>query len=94
MVIEVLLGTGWTAEGRTPMKSVRVPTRRVPLYGKSGGEVRTSGGRARFSKGGSRRVTVGKRTTCFYQMVGGKAEGFTIVESKDIARIRELAEAP
>lgn len=91
-VVEILLAAGWTAQGRTAAKSVRIPTRRAPLYGMSGGEARTFGGRERFVKGDRRRATVGAMTTCFYEMAGKKAEGFVAVDTKDLARIRKLAE--
>lgn len=91
-VLKVLESNGWTADGRTASKSVRIPTRKSPLYGKSGGELRTTGGRVRYAKGG-RRVTVGPRSTCFYEIVENQRLNFIWVETKNMIRIKDLAEA-
>lgn len=91
-VLKVLEANGWTADGRTASKSVRIPTRKSPLYGKSGGEARTLGGRVRYAKG-ARRVTVGPRSTCFYQIAEKERLNFIWVETKNLIRIKDLAEA-
>jgi hypothetical protein len=66
-VIGELIRLGWECSGRTLEETVRVPTRKSPLYGKSGGELATFGGRTRL-KFGEWRVTVGKRITFFYHI--------------------------
>lgn len=92
IVVDVLLANGWTPAGHTESETVRIPTTRAPVYGGIGGEVRTFGGRARFAKGERRRVTVGARTTCFYEVVDKKAQGFVSLRTKDIDRIKAAAQ--
>ncbi len=65
LVISALLENGWAENGRTISEQVRIPTSRSPVFGKSGGELATFGGRLRFAKE-NRKCTVGKRTTYFY----------------------------
>jgi len=89
--IELLLSMGWQMDGQTRTETVRIPTSRSPLFGGIGGEIRTFGGRTRLSRGDRRRVTVGKRTTCFYVLVEKEARDFVSVDTKDIERIRTLA---
>jgi hypothetical protein len=68
-VVDFLLGSGWAADGHTDSQTVRVGTSKVPIYGKTGGELRTFGGRERFVKTGTEwKVTVGTRTVNFYRV--------------------------
>jgi hypothetical protein len=60
-VIDLLLKDGWTEDGATRPNSFRLSSL---AYG--GGPVVKLGNRVRLRKG-SWKVTVGKRTTCFYQ---------------------------
>lgn len=60
-VIDLLLKEGWVENGTTQIFSYRTASR---AYG--GGSLVTLGGRIRLQKG-DWKVTVGKRTTCFYR---------------------------
>jgi|GEM_PF-3349033 len=48
------------------------------------------GGRLRLRKG-NRFVTVGARTTCFYQRAAGGPDGFQRIKTKDIAAVLAVA---
>jgi len=87
-IIQMLQGRGWILDGETRAETVRVPTMRAPVsnHGKSGGELRTFGGRTRLAKD-DRRVTVGARTTCFYRLKGKEPVDFDRVSTKDIESI-------
>ncbi len=79
----VLLRAGFAEDGHTREETVRVGTSRSPVYGGIGGELRTSGGRARFVLPGTDiRVTVGQRTVCIYRRAGREPEFFGTVETK------------
>lgn len=91
-VIEILLANGWTRAGQTESETVRIPTMRAPVFGGIGGELRTFGGRARFARGERRRVTVGPRRICFYEVVNKKAQGFMSLPTKAIDQIKVLAQ--
>jgi hypothetical protein len=65
-VIQKLKELGWQENGETMKREFRMPTQKVPLYGKSGGELVTLGGRQRFKRG-DYFVTVGGKTTFFYK---------------------------
>lgn len=78
-IIRELQKRGWAIDGRTQSKTVRIPTQRVPLLGKSGGELATFGSRIRLCRK-DLYVTIGKRTTFFY------TKGVTGVVSK--ARVK------
>ena len=60
-VIELLLKEGWSEKGATQSQSYRSASL---AYG--GGSLVKLGGRIRLARG-QWRVTVGKRTTCFYR---------------------------
>lgn len=68
IVISALLENGWAEDEKTFEEMVRIPTTGCPVYGKSGGELATFGGRLRFAKN-ERKCTVGKRTTYFYDKI-------------------------
>jgi hypothetical protein len=68
-VVDFLLGSGWAEDGHTDTQTVRIGTSKVPIYGKTGGELRTFGGRQRLAKTGTEwKVTVGTRTVNFYRV--------------------------
>ena len=60
-VIKFLLENGWEEDGTTRLQSFRTHSL---AFG--GGPVVTLGGRIRLKKGDNK-VTVGKRTTCFFR---------------------------
>ena len=68
-----LLGEeGFVPDGDTRTETVRVPTMRSPVFGGSGGELHSFGGRQRLRKPGTDLcVTVGPRTTFLYRALGG-----------------------
>lgn len=63
-----LEGLGFVPDGSTPEATVRVPTVKAPVYGKSGGKLTTFPGRERWSHTGhpALRCTVGPRTVNLY----------------------------
>ena len=74
-IVDALTRAGFVAAGQTAQEIVRVPTVRSPLYGNTGGERRTFGGRQRYTKPGTNvRVTIGPRTVNVYRVVDGKTE--------------------
>lgn len=87
-VIEALISAGFVASGETRRETVRIPTTKSPLYGKSGGELATLGGRQRFERPGTnRRATVGKITTCFYEVDGREARNFVTMQTREVGHI-------
>lgn len=73
VVITLLSELGYVSAGQTATETVRIPTRRAPVYGGIGGEVRTFGGRARLRVPDREcYVTVGARTTYFYRVTDGR----------------------
>lgn len=93
-VLELLHEAGWVDDGRTQTEHVRIPTTKVPayLFGGQGGELRTLGGRLRLAKPGTdRKVTVGKRTTYFYEIREGVVRADLRVQTKDLERIQNAA---
>lgn len=103
-VLTALASAGFVEDGQTKQETVRVPTQASPVYGASGGELRTFGGRARFRLPGSElpstigdtavKVTVGARTTFIYRNVyRGWAQYTTTIASlktKDLAAIEKV----
>lgn len=91
-VIQALLDNGFDPDGHTQEQIVRVPTRKSPLFGKSGGELAKFGGRQRFVKTGTNiKATVGARTTALYRIEGKGLEGVSGIASlntKDIEGLR------
>ena len=94
-VFDLLTSRGFVADGATRSETVRVPTSRSPVLGKSGGEVRTFGGRQRLALPGTNvRVTVGSRTVFLYRVFepGGNIETIAHVRTHDVEELRiELA---
>ena len=60
-VIKFLLENGWEEDGTTRLQSYRLSS-----FAFGGGPIVTLGGRIRLKKGNTK-VTVGKRTTCFFK---------------------------
>lgn len=86
--IQALLDAGFAPDGETPTETVRVPTRNSPLFGKSGGELATFGGRLRFSKAGTDiKATVGTRTTYLYRSHNG-ISGIAHLDTKNIEGVK------
>jgi hypothetical protein len=88
MVIDLLLAAGWREAGATRTEHVRIPTSKVPVYGNTGGERRTLGGRPRFDLPDTdRRVTVGPKTTSFYRVDGRLSTDFKNFDTKNVDAI-------
>lgn len=84
-VVALLLQLGFVPMGATAQETVRIPTMKSPLLGGHGGELRTMGGRARFSLPGTDlRVTAGPRTVNIYYVRSGKTEFVLNESTKDL----------
>lgn len=70
----VLLDAGFVPDGTTRTDTVRVPTQASPVYGGSGGELATFGGRQRLARG-MLKATVGPRTVALYRRDGAGLAG-------------------
>lgn len=86
---------GFVPAGETNVETFRVITKKS--YPLPGAEIKV-GGRQRFSLPDTNRfVTVGARTTCFYEVVNGKAQNFANFNNKKdfdgIQEILQLAES-
>ena len=78
-VINHLLAHGYIEDGRTQEDTFKIITQAsYPLPGR----IVTMGGRLRF-KNGDKRVTVGKRIVCFYEMVDGQPANFTNYRTRE-----------
>lgn len=91
--LDALLAAGFIPDGRTRQEHVRIPTSKLPVYGQSGGELATLGGRQRLAlPGTSVKATVGPRTLALYRVkVGGLggAEGIATLDTSDLAGIEQ-----
>ena len=84
-ILEVLESAGFVPAGHTDQQTVRIPTSRSPVYGRTGGELATFGGRQRFVKPGTdMRVTVGKRTVYVYTVKNGETRTVATYNTKDV----------
>ena len=84
-IVNTLTRAGFVADGQTAQEVVRVPTVRSPLYGNTGGERRTFGGRQRYTKLGTTvRVTIGSRTVNVYRVVDGNTEFLANYKTREI----------
>lgn len=96
-IIFLLLEKGWQPAGRTSEETVRLPTKDAPLTDgtKGGGKLVTFGGRRRFILPGTPRIcTVGKRTTCFYQLNDDrKPADFITLATADVGAVERAAAA-
>ncbi|MES2877516.1 MAG: hypothetical protein V4713_03770 [Pseudomonadota bacterium] len=92
--IAYLRSAGFTLDGQTQVAQVRIPTKDSPVFGRSGGELATFGGRMRFVKAGTRiKATVGKRTTAIYEVQGAGIAGVRGIASFDTCEIEKLRAA-
>lgn len=90
--IAALEQAGFVDDGETRSETVRIGTTKSPILnrGKSGGEIRTFGGRKRLKLPGTQwKVTVGKRTVCFYKTPG--PTDFQTFEASDPRAVHEAA---
>lgn len=96
-VIDLMLASGFRPDGETHQETVRVPTKDSPLYGRSGGQLATFGGRQRFAKDGTTvKATVGIRTTAIYRIEGpglNGVRGIATCDTKDFAAIQAAVAA-
>lgn len=84
-VIETLMRAGFVRDGETRQEHVRIPTMKSPVFGDSGGERRTFGGRQRWVRSGtSLRATVGARTVYVYTVVDGDTSTVAYLKTGDI----------
>lgn len=92
-VVAVLTANGFVPDGMTRSESVRIGSSDNPILGGSGGKVVFSGGRMRFHKPGSViKATVGKITTCFYEVDHGNLPGWSAnVRTRDLERVTRFA---
>ncbi len=93
---QILTAAGYVPAGETPQETVRVGTSSSPIYGGTGGELRTFGGRARFELPGTdRRATVGPQSVSLYRVLDRKALGFRNVPTSDTEALhRAITETP
>ena len=89
-VADLLVRAGFVRDGATATRTVRMPESKSPIgnRGKSGGKVRSYGGRQRWRKG-SVVVTVGKLTTFVYRE-GEPGENLGHFNTSDLAGIRTV----
>jgi hypothetical protein len=86
-LIQKLIINGWQEDGQTSIETMRIPTLNAPVFGNSGGKLITIGGRLRMKKQ-DWYVTIGKRTTNFYQKDKmGAIYNFNNFKTKDIKNI-------
>ncbi len=92
-VLDLLRAAGFVDDGVTREEAVRVPTRSVPLLGRSGGELATFGGRVRYAKPGTNvKATVGKRTTCIYRLADGTVQSSKSIDTAKLEDVRAAVE--
>ena len=93
-VIALLLKHGWQTDGATPIRKFRTGSATSPIYGASGGKICLTGGRMRFVKPNSlMKATVGKITTCFYEVENGETRNFVNIRTREFDRIEKWAKA-
>lgn len=85
-VLQALGDHGFTPNGHTLAESMRVPTSRAPVFGGIGGEIRTFGGRTRYSRG-EWRCTIGPRITAVYRVRDGQTTDMWTSQTSDLAAI-------
>jgi hypothetical protein len=94
-VVDLLLQAGWVHDGRTREETVRVGTNTSPIYGGTGGELRTFGGRVRMvdhrSSEPTRKVTIGPVTTYFYEILTNRVQNPKHLRTSDLGAIRLAA---
>ncbi|WP_298151050.1 hypothetical protein [Flavobacterium sp.] len=91
--IQILIAAGFAPDGQTKQEHVRIPTANSPVFGGSGGELATFGGRQRFAKTGTDiKATVGLRTTALYRSTGGGlsgVQGIASMNTNDQSALRQ-----
>lgn len=96
-VLKRLSAAGLVEDGSTRTEHARVPTKDSPVFGQSGGQLATFGGRMCLAKEGTRiKATVGERTTAIYEVVGSGlagVRGIAAVDTSDIEKIRAAVNA-
>ena len=91
-VVDLLLMHGWEEDGHTASQSFRSGTSDSPIYGGMGGKISHTGGRMRFKKPGTlMKATVGKLTSCFYEVENGETRYASNIKTRDLPRIRQWA---
>jgi len=93
IVIAHLKANGWIDDGQTQSDTVLVSTKGSPRFGRTGGELRTFGGRRRLKLGDTdQRVTVGPRKVAFYRLAEpGKTADLVTFQTGQLPQI--VAEA-
>lgn len=91
-VVALLRRNDFVADGETQTETVRVPSRgAAPVlnHGKSGGRLRTIGGRQRYTNARTGvRVTVGTRTVYIYRVNNGQPETIARWDVADLVKRR------
>lgn len=84
-IVEWLESLGFVEDGRTATQEVRIPTTRSPVFGRTGGERRTFGGRLRFRLPNTNiRATVGPRTVNVYVVTDGDTRFLLMSDTVDV----------
>lgn len=84
--IESVLANGFVPDGETDTASYRAKV------GELAQRLINAGGRQRFAKPGTlMKVTVGKRTVCFYEVIDKKAKEFATLSTRETDRIAHWA---
>jgi hypothetical protein len=91
-VVDLLLANGWEEDGQTPVQTFRTGSAGNPIYGGIGGKICHIGGRMRFKKPNTfMKATVGKLTSCFYEVEAGQTKYACNVKTRDLPRIKQWA---
>lgn len=89
-ILQLLLQYGYEADGSTRQELMRIMTvESFPLPAKNV----TFGGRLRFKGKNNHYVTVGKRTTCFYDKDGFQTSNFETFNTSDSVGIENKLKA-
>jgi hypothetical protein len=88
-IITLLTEAGWQPAGCTQEEIIHSRNSGKPKFDEADQPI-TMGGRPRLRKG-NRFVTVGARTTCFYQRTAGSPDGFQRIKTTDIAAVLAVA---
>lgn len=84
-ITTTVLAAGFVPDGATTEQTVRIPTSRSPVFGGTGGEIRTLGGRSRYVLPGSDvRITIGPRTTNVYRVADGRTIFLANLQTRDV----------
>ena len=84
-ITATVLAAGFVPDGATTEQTVRIPTSHSPVFGATGGELRTLGGRSRYVLPGSDvRITIGPRTTNVYRVADGRTIFLANLQTRDV----------